>query len=66
MKPGDVYAIDTGDTDYLLLCDEGAVIIDNTGVYVLKCTVDSEYLHSVRAVPVGNLKEALCKSSLLT
>jgi hypothetical protein len=61
MKPGDVYALDDG--THIMLCDEGGVLIDDTGVYTTQFTIDSDYLHSMRAVPVGNLKEALCQLS---
>jgi hypothetical protein len=58
MNPGDVYALDDG--TYIMVCEEGGVLIDDDGVYIVKYVCDSAYLHSRRAVSMGNLKEALC------
>jgi len=62
VKPGDVYALDDG--SFVVVAEEGCMSVDKTGVYVHKAAVDCAYLHSMRAVSVGNLKEALCQLSL--
>lgn len=62
VNEGDVYATDDG--EFLIVAAEGCMQVSKHGVYIHQYPVDSAYLHSVRAVPIGNLKEALCQLSL--
>jgi hypothetical protein len=62
VNEGDVYATDDG--EFLVMAAEGFMQITKHGVYVYTANIDSAYLHSVRATPIGNLKEALCQLSL--
>jgi hypothetical protein len=58
MKSGDIYQLD--DESYVLICEEGCVSITTTGeVYQHPATIDSDYLHSMRAVAVCNLPRVL-------
>lgn len=60
MKEGDVYALDFGATLIIALGPDGytGLLVDNdTCVYVPQI-IDDNYLHSMRAVALGNLCEA--------
>lgn len=61
MKEGDVYALDDGTSILIALGNDGynGVLLEKNSCVILKYTIDDAYLHSMRAVAMGNICEAL-------